>query len=79
MAKDNKPASDYAVPHVVKGAPVNKIKNPNLLSAEQVTTRTGAKRVSLGDPAADDVKTTGMKQRGSGAATKGFTSRGPMG
>lgn len=79
MAKNNKPASDYAVPHVVKCAPVNKIKNPNVLSAEQVTTRTGAKRVSLGDPAADDVKTTGMKQRGSGAATKGFTSRGPMG
>jgi hypothetical protein len=27
----------------------------------------------------DVVKTDGMKQRGSGAATKGFTSRGPMG
>ena len=26
----------------------------------------------------DVVKTDGMKQRGSGAATKGFTSRGPM-
>jgi hypothetical protein len=26
----------------------------------------------------DEVKTSGMKQRGSGAATKGFTSRGPM-
>ena len=26
----------------------------------------------------DEVKTDGIKQRGSGAATKGFTSRGPM-
>jgi len=25
-----------------------------------------------------NVKKTGIKQRGSGAATKGFTSRGPM-
>ena len=25
------------------------------------------------------VKTDGVKQRGSGAATKGFTSRGPLG
>jgi hypothetical protein len=27
---------------------------------------------------AKGVKTSGIKQRGSGAATKGFTSRGPM-
>lgn len=57
----------------------NNQKDPNLLSAEQVTTRTGAKRVSLGDPAADNVKKDGIKQRGHGAATKGFTSRGPIG
>ena len=37
-----------------------------------------AKRVSAGNPANNNVKTTGVKQRGSGAATKGFTSRGPM-
>ena len=86
MAKNNKPAEDYAVPHTMGGKNLKSkdfvkspVKNPNMLSAEQVTTRTGVKRVSLGDPAADDVKTTGMKQRGSGAATKGFTSRGPMG
>ena len=86
MAKDNKPAEAYAVPHTMSGKNLKSkdfvkspVKDPNILSAEQVTTRTGAKRVSLGDPAADDVKTTGMKQRGSGAATKGFTSRGPMG
>ena len=66
MSKNNKPAT-------------NKMKDPNLLSAEQTSPRTGAMRVSMGDPAADDIKTDGIKQRGYGAATKGFTSRGPMG
>jgi hypothetical protein len=36
-------------------------------------------RVSLGDPDRDDVKTSGIKMRGAGAATKGVMSRGPMG
>lgn len=37
-----------------------------------------AARVSLGDPARDDVKTTGIKIRGTGAATKGIMARGPL-
>ena len=32
--------------------------------------------IGMGKPPA--VKTTGIKQRGSGAATRGFMSRGPM-
>jgi hypothetical protein len=35
-------------------------------------------RVSGGDPAADDIKTSGIKIRGTGAATKGLMARGPM-
>jgi hypothetical protein len=35
-------------------------------------------RVSLGNPNADDIKTTGIEVRGSGAATKGRMARGPM-
>jgi hypothetical protein len=39
-----------------------------------------ARRVSTGDPASKQINKNGeMKQRGSGCATKGFTSRGPMG
>jgi len=86
MAKNNKPAEDYAVPHTMSGKNLKSkdfvkspVKDPNTLSAEQVSTRTGAKRVSLGNPDADNVKTDGVKQRGYGAATKGFMSRGPMG
>ena len=37
-----------------------------------------AMRVSAGDPGANDVKTSGMKIRGTGCATKGVMARGPM-
>jgi len=36
------------------------------------------KKVPTKVPNTKSVKTSGTKQRGSGAATKGFTSRGPM-
>jgi hypothetical protein len=52
--------------------------DPNTMSAKQVSPRTLAMRVSAGDPGADDVKTTGIKIRGTGAATKGLMARGPM-
>ena len=87
MGKEVGDAKVYAEPHDMKGKalaadanPPSKVtRGPNTLTARQVTPSTGAMRVSMGNPARDDVKTTGMKQRGSGAATKGFTSRGPMG
>lgn len=56
-----------------------KMKDPNTLSAKEVTCSTPAMRVSAGDPAREDVKTTGIKIRGTGAATKGTMARGPMG
>jgi len=84
MGKEVGDAKVYAEPHDMKGKVVDHkepstIKSdPNKLRADQVTNKTGTMRVSMGNPNRDDVKTTGMKQRGSGAATKGFTSRGPM-
>ena len=77
-------ASVYAKPHDMKGKAVNHQepstvkRDPNTLSANQVTPKSGSARVSAGNPNRDDIKTDGIKQRGSGAATKGFTSRGPM-
>jgi hypothetical protein len=81
-------ASVYAPPHTMTGAAMNvksaqdaamlKGKDPNKLTADQMGPRSAVPRVSMGDPAADDVKTTGMKMRGTGAATKGVMSRGPM-
>lgn len=75
MAKENKPASTYAKPH---GVPATKVQDPNKLSADQITPKTVAGRVSAGNPARDDVKTSGIKIRGTGAATKGTMARGPM-
>jgi hypothetical protein len=86
MAKiENKPAEAYAKPHTMTGAKVTANakeievkKDPNTLSASQVSPRTVAMRVSAGNPGADDVKTSGIEMRGAGAATKGRMSRGPM-
>jgi hypothetical protein len=80
MGKEVGSASVYAEPHTMDGKPLKATKktDPNTLSGKQVTPRTPAMRVSAGDPAADDVKTTGIKIRGTGAATKGLMARGPM-
>jgi len=77
MGKEVGDASVYAKPHGVN-AKATKMTDPNTLSAKQVNPRTKSMRVSAGDPAADDVKTDGIKIRGTGAATKGLYARGPM-
>ena len=53
-------------------------KDPNLLKANEFNKKAGTPRVSLGDPGKEEVKNTGIKVRGTGAATKGVTARGPM-
>ena len=88
MGKEVGSADVYAQPHTMKGTAlsakdamlsVSRKPDPTRQVAGDFKPGKPAARVSLGDPDRDDVKTTGMKQRGSGAATKGFTSRGPMG
>lgn len=54
------------------------MKDPNTLKATDMTPKTATPRVSAGDPAANRVKTDGIKIRGTGAATKGTKARGPM-
>lgn len=56
-----------------------KMKDPNTMAAKDFKPCGPAMRVSTGDPAREDVKTTGIKTRGNGAATKGVLARGPMG
>ena len=51
--------------------------DPNTVSAKNMK-GTQAPHASMGDPGADDVKTSGIKIRGTGAATKGTMARGPM-
>ena len=81
--KNTLPAEKYAMPHDMSGNPVGNqnvelTQDPNALAANKMTRLTGAPRVSMGDPANNPTKTTGVKQRGFGAATKGYTSRGPL-
>ena len=82
MGKEVGDAKVYAKPHTMDGKVMKtskaKLVDPNSVSSDSTTVSMPAKRVSMGNPAADNIKTTGMKQRGSGCATKGFTSRGPM-
>jgi hypothetical protein len=74
----------YAAPHTMQGGKVNigeaiSIKrDPNTQNASEVKPGKPAMRVSMGDPNAADVKTDGIKIRGTGAATKGVMARGPM-
>ena len=81
MGKEVGPASVYAKPHTMDGKAgtgAKKVQDPNTLSANQMKPGTVAARVSAGNPARDDVKTSGIKIRGTGAATKGLMARGPM-
>jgi hypothetical protein len=83
MGKEVGSASVYAKPHTMSGGPVDPgvlyKTDPNTMSAKQSTPGgMPARRVSGGDPANTNVKTTGIKIRGTGAATKGVMARGPM-
>jgi hypothetical protein len=74
MAIENKPASAYA-------------KNgTSVANGEKAVVEKGNGvdeiKMSIGNifkSQNNEVKTSGIAQRGHGAATKGFTSRGPMG
>ncbi len=77
MGKEVGQASVYAKPHG-EAAKQPRMLDPNTLTADQRGPRAAVGRVSLGNPGADDVKTSGIKIRGTGAATKGTMARGPM-
>jgi hypothetical protein len=88
MGKEVGNAEVYAKPHTMSGKTIG-VKDslnsggfrpdPNTLpaNAPDVGGDTPARRVSIGDRIAEP-KTTGIKMRGTGAATKGVMSRGPM-
>ena len=77
MAKINdKPAAAYAKPHTMSGAP---LKFEAGISDNKKYMREA--NVSVANTHSNDyppTKTSGIKMRGTGAATKGLLSRGPM-
>ena len=75
---NNKPASAYAKPHTMSGKPVNVSENPGKPS-ELSSTNNMRMSVGMYNNGPDKpTKTSGIKIRGTGAATKGLYARGPM-
>ena len=76
---NNKPASAYAKPHTMSGKSVTVVGNPG---KEPNRSKLDAYDVSVGNISKsagnESVKTSGIKIRGTGAATKGLLARGPM-
>ena len=78
MAKiNNKPASAYAAPHTMSGKPVKISDNPGGMPVKEALKA----NMSLANERSNEypgTKTSGIKIRGTGAATKGVMARGPM-
>jgi len=82
MKRDGKevgPASVYAQPHTMSGKVVNVEANPG---KEPNSSKADAVNMSVGNISKSvdkkQVKTDGIKVRGTGAATRGLMARGAM-
>jgi hypothetical protein len=79
MGKEVGDAATYAAPHNMKGKaePIksNPGKQPNRSKLDTLDMSVGTYSKSAGD---EPAKTSGIKIRGTGAATKGVMARGPM-
>jgi hypothetical protein len=79
MGKEVGDASVYAQPHTMAGKPFvisdNPGKTPNRSKLDTYDVSIGAISKSAGNEA---TKTSGIKTRGNGCATKGVMARGPM-
>jgi hypothetical protein len=75
--RNNKPASVYAKPHDMTGKEVKISADPGKPS--DISSAANMK-MSVGNynNGQNETKTSGIKMRGTGAATKGLMSRGPM-
>jgi len=73
--KEVGPASVYAPPHTMDGNPGVGSSGPNMSNPDTLSVSLG----NLSNKRAEPPKTSGIKIRGTGAATKGVMARGPMG
>lgn len=76
MGKEVGSANIYAEPHTMSGKEVTTAQDAVVKKGNQ----SNELRPSIGNVfiTQRETKTSGIKQRGHGAATKGYTSRGPM-
>ena len=77
--KEVGPAATYAQPHTMDGKAMkissNPGKDPNRSKLDTLDISVGNLSKSAGN---EQIKTTGIKTRGNGCATKGVMARGPM-
>jgi hypothetical protein len=78
MGKEVGDASVYAKPHTMSGKEVKASTNPGSGPDHSDASTVNMSVGNISRRPAPAAKTTGIKMRGAGAATKGFMSRGPM-
>ena len=77
MGKEVGDATTYAAPHKMNGKPLVMSENPGKDSSisSLSTMKMSVGTINNGE---SQTKTSGIKMRGTGCATKGVMSRGPM-
>ena len=78
MGKEVGDAKVYATPHTMTGKVVKATDNPGSGPDHSDANTVNMSVGNINRRAQPATKTTGIKMRGAGAATKGFMSRGPM-
>jgi hypothetical protein len=78
MGKEVGDAAVYATPHTMTGKVVKASENPGSGPDHSDANTVNMSVGNISRRAQPATKTTGIKMRGAGAATKGVMSRGPM-
>ena len=78
MGKEVGDAEVYATPHTMTGKVVKATDNPGSGPDHSDANTVNMSVGNIDRRPQPATKTTGIKMRGAGAATKGFMSRGPM-
>ena len=78
MGKEVGDAKVYAKPHTMSGKAVSVSNNPGSGPDRSDANTVNMSVGNIDRRAQPAAKTSGIKMRGAGAATKGFMSRGPM-
>jgi len=78
MGKEVGDAKVYATPHTMTGKVVKATDNPGSGPDHSDANTVNMSVGNINRRPQPATKTTGIKMRGAGAATKGFMSRGPM-
>jgi hypothetical protein len=75
---NNKQAAAYAKPHTMSGKSVTVEANPGKGKDMSMLKNTRVVDGNISSSAQPGTKTSGIKMRGTGAATKGLYARGPL-